>query len=74
MTNKLGIVYTGGTGIKFIQGKCPHCPNNPQLGGRVGGIIIQVPEDRQDVPDGFIAYLDRTGMLQFTEEDPHDYR
>ena len=59
MTTKLGIVKLN-----------IHC-KNPMIFGDMG-YICDVPEDRRDVPDGMIAHLDRTGMLQFTDGDPND--
>ena len=57
MINKLGIVTT-----------TIHCPVR-YIRARIGGYLCDLPEDRQDVPDGYIAYLDRTGMLQFMEAE-----
>jgi len=59
MTNKLG------TTASIIHCKCKMIMKD-------GRYICDVPEDRGDVPDGMIAYLDRTGMLQFTDGDPNE--
>lgn len=67
MTNKIGIVRGDYIILECLcadysckeKGYTPHA--------------VQIPEDKAGVPDGFIAYLDRTGMLQFMDEDPHDY-
>lgn len=53
MINELGIVKTGEDGKKFIMSDDDWEP------------VCDVPETRQDVPDGMIAYLDRFGMLCF---------
>jgi hypothetical protein len=59
MTNKLGTVKS-----------VIHCKNRIIYGSK--GYICDLPEDRQDAQDGMIAYLDRSGMLQFMDGDPND--
>ena len=58
MTNKLGTVQSGRFG-KYIF------PD--------GKFLVDLPENLQEVPDGWLVYLDREGRLQVMDEDPHDY-
>ena len=58
MTNKLGTVQSGRCG-KFILHE--------------GKYLVDLPDNFQDIPDGWLVYLDREGQLQVMDEDPHDY-
>ncbi len=65
----LGKVETAANGKKYITITCL-CP---KCGTEAGHIEI-LPDSMQDIPEGFIAFLDSSGKLSFVEEDPHDYR
>jgi hypothetical protein len=65
MTRGLGVVIAGPTGKKAIAISCSKC---------CGRHLEILPDSMQDIPEGFIAFLDSTGKLSFVEEDPHDYR
>jgi hypothetical protein len=68
MVRGLGIVAKSPNGKKYIEimSSCPQC------GTQTGHIEI-LPDSMQDIPEGFIAFLDSSGKLSFVEEDPHDY-
>lgn len=65
MTNKIGeIINYGCYGKKAILvDDSPH-----------HGVSIELPDCFNEVPVGFIAYIDEEGKIQVMEEDPHDYR
>ena len=65
MSNKLGEVISYGC----YGGKAIMIHTSPYGGSP----SIPLPEIFNDVPVGFIAYLDSKGQVRFMDEDPHDY-
>jgi len=64
MTNKIGYVRNYGCyGGKAISIHVPPCS---------GSATIQLPDCFNDVPPGFIAYIDDEGKIAFMEEDPNE--
>lgn len=64
MTNKIGTVINYGC----YGGKAINVEDPPHR-----GISIALPDCLNNIPVGFIAYIDHEGKLMFMEEDPHDY-
>lgn len=64
MTNKLGVVVNygcfGGKGVVIHRS-----PNS-------GSPTIQLPACFDNIPVGFIAYLDDSGKIAFMDEDPNE--
>lgn len=62
----IGKVVRASNGRRYIEILVP-CP---KCGGEAGK-HVDLPDD---APEGFIAFLDTKGKIQYVEEDPHDYR